>query len=59
MPTGLERIAAKVCCEASSEERSAGNLHATICGSWRWATASGDPVGAVVTLPCYPTKRVR
>ena len=32
------------CCESSSEERSAGNPHATICGNRRWATASGDPV---------------
>jgi hypothetical protein len=25
---------------------STGDLHATFCGSRRWATASGDPVGA-------------
>src|SRR6266446_1994097 len=33
-------------CESSSEERSAGNLHATFCGNRGRATASGDPVGA-------------
>src|SRR5215470_4956847 len=32
------------CCESSSEERSAGNLHATFCGNRGRATASGDPV---------------
>src|SRR5215510_15368042 len=31
-----------------SEERGAGNPHATFCGSRRWATASGDPVGEAV-----------
>jgi hypothetical protein len=31
-------------CEPAFEERSAGNPHATLCGSWRRATASGDPV---------------
>src|SRR5258707_1209241 len=34
------------CCESTAEERSAVNPHATFCGSWRRATASGDPVGA-------------
>ena len=43
METKLERIAAK-CCESPVEERSAGNPHATFCGSRRWATASGHPV---------------
>jgi len=38
------------CCESSSEERSAGNPHATICGNRRWATASGDPVPEVQSL---------
>ena len=38
------------CCESSSEERSAGNPHATICGNRRWATASGDPVPGVQLL---------
>ncbi len=33
-----------LCCESLSEERSAGNPHATFCGSRRWVTASGDPV---------------
>src|ERR1700730_7560691 len=32
------------CCESSSEESSAGNLHATFCGNRGRATASGDPV---------------
>jgi hypothetical protein len=36
------------CCESSSEERSAGNLHATFCGNRGRATASGDPVGCSV-----------
>jgi|SRR6185295_14926134 len=43
METKLERIAAK-CCESPVEERSAGNPHATFCGSGRRATASRDPV---------------
>src|SRR5262249_35218265 len=34
-----------LCCEPSFEERSAGNLHATICGSRGWVTNPGDPVG--------------
>jgi|KBSMisStaDraftv2_1062788.scaffolds.fasta_scaffold779957_1 hypothetical protein len=46
METKLERIAAK-CCESPVEERSAGNPHATFCGSGRRATASRDPVCAV------------
>jgi len=33
-----------LCCEALSEERSAGNPHATFCGSRRRVTASGHPV---------------
>ena len=41
-------------CEASSEERSAGNPHATICGSWRRVTASGDPVGGETQFGCAP-----
>src|ERR1700747_991104 len=32
------------CCESSSEERSAGNPHATFYGNRGRATASGDPV---------------
>ena len=43
MATGLERITGK-CCEPTSEERSAGNLHAAFWGSRGWVTASGDPV---------------
>ena len=31
-------------CEATSEERRAGNPHAAFCGSRRRVTASGDPV---------------
>ena len=34
------------CCEPTPEERSAGNPHATFCGSRGRVTASGDPVGA-------------
>ena len=37
------------CCESSSEERSAGNPHATFCGNRERATASGDPVRRRVT----------
>ncbi len=33
-----------LCCESLSEERSAGNPHATFCGSRRRVTASGHPV---------------
>ena len=33
-----------LCCESSFEERSAGNPHATFCGSRTRVTASGDPV---------------
>jgi hypothetical protein len=40
--TGSYRLSR--CCEPIFEERSAGNPHATFCGSRRWATASGDPV---------------
>ncbi len=36
-----------LCCETLSEERSAGNPHATFCGSRRRVTASGDPVCAL------------
>ena len=34
----------RICCEPTSEERSAGNPHATFRGSRRRVTASGDPV---------------
>ena len=53
MATGLERIAAK-CCESISEERSAGNPHATFCGSRRRVTAFGDPVKGAETPLTYP-----
>src|SRR5713101_203047 len=43
-----------LCCESSSEERSAGNPHATFCGSRRWVTAVGDPVWAGAIPPGYP-----
>src|SRR5262245_59435803 len=33
----------------ASEEHSAGNPHATFCGSWRQVTAVGDPVADWVT----------
>ena len=42
------------CCEPSSEERSAGNLHATFCGNRKRATASGDPVGGIARCPPIP-----
>src|SRR6516225_916669 len=42
------------CCESSSEERSAGNLHATFCGNRGRATASGDPVGGTARCPPIP-----
>jgi hypothetical protein len=31
--------------ESTFDERSAGNRHATFCGSWGWIVAPGDPVG--------------
>src|SRR5262249_33821521 len=43
-----------LCCEPSFEERSAGNLHATICGSRGWVTTTGDPVGGAVRRPPIP-----
>ncbi|HTG58783.1 MAG TPA: hypothetical protein VMG63_05150, partial [Terriglobia bacterium] len=46
------------CCESSSEERSAGNLHATFCGNRGRATASGDPVGRPATVVPTATSRV-
>src|SRR5215471_6761777 len=48
-------------CEATSEERSAGNPHATFCGSRRWATTSGHPVGTgqLVSLPRSSTDNER
>src|SRR5215813_13811236 len=41
-----------------SEERGAGNPHATFCGSRRWATASGDPVGEAVRSLPIPIGRI-
>src|SRR5262249_32111501 len=53
-------------CEPPFEERSAGNLHATICGIRGWVTTSGDPVLVVKlhrpTRPfgrCYSPKAGR
>ena len=58
METGLERITAlSRRCEVPSDERSAGKLHATFCGSRGRATAPGDPVLGV-KLP-GPTRRLR
>src|SRR5262245_15474160 len=51
-PIGRCRLS--LCCEPSFEERSAGNLHATICGSRGWVTTPGDPVGDVVRRPPIP-----
>jgi hypothetical protein len=42
------------CCESSSEERSARNLHATFCGNRGRAIASGDPVGGTARCPPIP-----
>ncbi len=46
MEMGLEEIAAKSC-ESNSEERSAGNLHATFRGGWgtHWVAPSTRPWG--------------
>ena len=41
----MERSSDVRCCESPLEERRAGNPHAAFCGSRRWVTASGDPVG--------------
>ncbi len=43
-----------LCCESLSEERSAGNPHATFCGSRRRVTASGHPVLGRATALGYP-----
>src|SRR5258708_35490394 len=41
-----------LCCESTTDERSAGNPHATFCGSRERATAPGDPVlGAKLPRP--------
>jgi hypothetical protein len=36
---------AMLCCESTIDERSAGNRHATFCGSRGRFIAPGDPVG--------------
>ncbi|SRR6266851_512911 len=41
-PTGSYKLSLR--CEATSDERSAGNPHATFCGSRGRVTAPGDPV---------------
>ncbi len=43
-PCHTGRFRHSLCCEPLSEERSAGNPHATFCGSRRRVTASGHPV---------------
>jgi len=40
----MGRCSLSLRCEATSDERSAGNPHATFCGSRGWATAPGHPV---------------
>jgi RNA-directed DNA polymerase len=50
-PTGSCKLSPH--CESTSDERSAGNPHATFCGSRGWATTSGHPVGTrrLISLP--------
>ncbi len=43
-PCQIRQLRHLLCCEPLFEERSAGNPHATFCGSRGRATASGDPV---------------
>ena len=43
-PTGSCKLSPY--CESTFEERSAVNPHAPFCGSRRWATTSGHPVGS-------------
>ena len=45
------------CCEAISEERSAGNRHATFCGSRERVTAPDDPVGLETGQALRPVPR--
>src|ERR1051325_11720742 len=47
------------CCKSTSEERSAGKLHATFCGSRRQATASGHPVVSSIGILPRPGLLVR
>jgi hypothetical protein len=51
---GLYAISTSTTLESNKSR--ARNPHATFCGSRRWVTAVGDPVGVVVTSPCYPTE---
>jgi len=46
-----------MCSDAMHVRRSAGNPHATFCGSRRWVTAVGDPVLAGAIPPGYPAWR--
>jgi hypothetical protein len=39
-----------LCCESTTDERSAGNRHATFCGSRERGTAPGDPVDVETEL---------
>jgi hypothetical protein len=50
--TGSSRL--MLCCEATYEERSAGNPHATVCGSRAWFVTPGDPVALSNERPRYP-----
>jgi hypothetical protein len=58
MGTGLEGIAAKSC-ESNSEERSAGNLHATFCGGWgiNWVPLLPGTGGEIP--PVYPAGQLK
>src|SRR5262249_5757174 len=46
-----------LCCEPSFEERSAGNLHATICGSRGWVTTPGERRREASPIPIYHANR--
>jgi hypothetical protein len=58
-PTGSCKLSPY--CESTFEERSAVNLHAPFCGSRRWVTTSGHPVGTgqLVSLPRSPVTPFR
>jgi hypothetical protein len=45
-----------LCCESTIDERSAGNRHATFCGSRGRFVAPGDPVGDGLTVVPYRDK---
>jgi len=57
LPIGSYKLSQ--CCESSSEERSAGNLHATFCGNrggrpppvTRWAASNGRPYRDTLSKP--------